>query len=164
MYAKVAFYFYSTSDSLSVNMPSFLSSRRYPFFNSSMSRIHSVYCVFRSRPARCASNTTYYSRKRSIAIDWTEPIARRKARPSPHHDHADASRVTCVFFFTFKFVVVRYIRHGVFPSLRIILREHGTASHLSRWPFPSQDLRPRMKALPLPKLNSTAFFFSPPFF
>lgn len=129
---KLHFYFYSTHDSVSENMPSFLSSRRYRFFNSSMSRIYSVYCVpFLTRHA----SNTMHSRKRSIAIDWTEPIAHRKARPSPR-DHADASRVTCVFFFTFKFVAVRYICHSMFLSLRIICETASLGV-----PFPSRDSR-----------------------
>lgn len=60
-----------------------------------------------------------------------------------------------LFFFTFKFVAVRYIRHDVFPSLRIICETCITWRAL---PVTRLRMQSRMKASPLPKLNSTTVF------
>lgn len=148
IYTKVAFYFYSTRDSLSVNIPSFVSSRRYPFFNSSMSRIHSVYCV--SFSSRHMSDTMYF-RKCSIAIDWMELIA-QKARPLSR-DHADVSRCNSrIFFFSrsssspFDISVTVYFPVSVsstrlhhlrraFPVARLTI-EHGKLRLSQSWTQP----------------------------
>lgn len=56
------------------------------------------------------------------------------------------------FFFTFKFVAVRYIRHDVFPSLRIICETCIT------WRALPVKIEDAIEASPLPKLNSTTVF------
>lgn len=103
-------------------MPSFLSSRRYLFFNSSMSRIHSVYCVPFFSPMYVGYDVfpKAFNSDRLNGTDCSPKSATIAVR--------SRRRISCnlrifIFFFTFKFVVVRYIHpiyHSMFLSLRII--------------------------------------------